>query len=126
MNYWLCLPPDLVDNLLGNEFERIEGMGLFCDSVSTTDPGRATDVKLNAYLSGGEVVLTYELPNTGNVMIRMHDSIGRVVSTPFNGRQYGGPQTLRLPLSSVNWAAGVYIASLETGGRVYSRKVGLF
>lgn len=126
MDYWLCLPTDLVDNFLGREFERIEGMGLFCSSVATTDPGRTADIKLNAYLSGGEVVLTYELPNTGNVMIKMHDSIGRVVSTPFNGRQYGGPQTLRLPLAAVNWAAGVYIASLETGGRVYSRKVGLF
>lgn len=127
MNYWLCLPPDLVDSLLGQDFERIEGLGLFCEPISsTTQPARAVDIQLNAYLNRGEVVLTYQLPNTGNVLIRMHDSIGRVVSTPFNGRQYGGPQTLRLPLASVNWAAGVYIASLETGGRVYSRKVGLF
>lgn len=126
MNYWLCLPADLVDNLMGGEFERIENLGLFCDSVSTVNPGQATDIQLNAYLNRGEVVLTYELPATGNVMVRMHDSIGRVVSTPFNGRQYGGPQTLRLPLAAVNWAAGVYIASLETNGRVYSRKVGLF
>ncbi|MEM9835418.1 MAG: DUF1501 domain-containing protein [Bacteroidota bacterium] len=127
MNYWLCLDTNVVNELLGNDFERVDGMGLFCETVSSTsNPARATDINLQAYLSGGQMVVSYDLPNTGNVLLRMHDSLGRVVSSPFNGRQYVGPQTMRLPLSAINWAAGVYIVSVETGGYTYSKKVGLF
>lgn len=127
LNYWLCLDGDFVDQLLGKSFDRLEAMGLFCEgTTSTTDLGRPADIGLNAYLSRGQLAVDYELLQSGNVTLRLHDALGRVVATPFIGRQYLGPQQLRLPLSSINWSAGIYIVSLETGGRTYSRKVGLF
>lgn len=125
MDYWLCLGSDRTDQLLGGDFDRLEAMGLFCSPVSTTDLGQAQDIELLAHLSRGQLVLNYQLPTTGNVVIRTHDALGRIVATPFNGRQFRGEQQLRLPLSAAGWAAGVYIVSLETGGRQYSRRVAL-
>jgi len=126
MDYWLCLDSDMVDNLLGQDFERVEGMGLFCQTTSTTDPARAADIDLKAYISGGDLVVSYTLPASGDVVLRTHDVIGRIVSSPYHGRQFIGENRIRLPLSSVNWTAGVYVVSLETGGKMYSKKVGLF
>ncbi len=127
LHYWLCLDSDYVDSLLGGSFDRLEALGLFCEgSTSTTDIGRADTIQLSAYLSNGQLAIDYHLPATGTVNLRLHDALGRSLSTVFQGRQYLGKQELRLPLSSVNWSAGVYVVSLETGGRVYSRKVALF
>lgn len=127
LHYWLCLDGDYVDQLLGNSFDRLEALGLFCEgTTATTDLGKADSLGLKAFVSGGQLMLHYELPQTGNVSIRLHDALGRVVSSPFQGRQYIGAQQLQFPLSAINWSAGVYIVSLETAGRVYSRKVALF
>lgn len=128
LHYWLCLDADYVDQLLGNNFDRLEALGLFCEGSpsSTTDLGRADSISLKAFLSGGQLMVQYNLAQTGNVHIRLHDTLGRVVSSPYQGRQYIGVQHLQFPLSSINWSAGVYIVSVETAGRVYSRKVALF
>lgn len=126
LDYWLCLDSDFVNSLLGDDFDRVEGMGLFCSTVSTTDIGRPADLKLNAFLSNGQLVVSYELPASGNVTLRTHDMLGRTLATPFQGRQYLGAQTISLPLSAINWSAGVYVVSLETGGRMYSKQVALF
>lgn len=126
MDYWLCLGSERTDQLLGGDFDRLEAMGLFCSPLATTDLGKPVDIALNAYLSRGELVINYNLPTTGNVIIRTHDALGRIVATPFTGHQYLGEQQMRLPLSVTGWAAGVYIVSVESGGRMYSRKVALY
>lgn len=126
MDYWLCLGSEVTNELLGGDFDRLEAMGLFCTPSSTTERGKPTDIGLMAYLSHGELVLKYNLPQTGNVVIRTHDALGRIVATPFNGRQFLGEQEMRLPLAAANWSAGVYIVSIEIGGSMYSKKVALF
>lgn len=126
MDYWLCLGGETTDQLLGGDFDRLEAMGLFCSPNSTTEISKAAALTLTAHLNRGELVIRYELPQSGNVIIRTHDALGRIIATPFNGSQYLGAQEMRLPLNAANWSAGVYIVSVETGGRMYSTKVALF
>lgn len=126
MDYWLCLGSERTNQLLGNDFDRLEAMGLFCAPSSTTNPGKPQDIALNAYLNRGELVINYQLNQNGNVIIRTHDAVGRILATPYNGRQYAGAQEMRLPLKAANWSSGVYIVSVEIGGRMHSRKVALF
>ncbi|PHI18790.1 hypothetical protein CEQ90_16175 [Lewinellaceae bacterium SD302] len=126
MDYWLCLGGETTNQLLGGDFDRLEAMGLFCSPTSTTERGRIADIGLLAHLNQGELVLKYNLPTTGNVVIRTHDALGRIVATPFNGNQFRGEQEMRLPLSVTGWAAGVYIVSVESGGQMYSKRVTLF
>jgi uncharacterized protein (DUF1501 family) len=126
MDYWLCLGGETTDQLLGGDFDRLEAMGLFCTPNSTTEISKAAALTLTAHLNRGELVIRYDLPQSGNVIIRTHDALGRIMATPFNANQYLGAQEMRLPLSAANWSAGVYIVSVETGGRMYSTKVALF
>lgn len=124
---WLCIPSDLVDQVMGQSFAPLEDLGLYCQgATSTRSAGQATDLKMNAYLSGGEMIIDYQLPTAANVGVHFFDVAGRKLSSPFRGRQNAGAQTHRFSLSNIGWAAGVYVVSLEVDGRMYSRKVGLF
>ena len=126
LSNWLCIDGDLVDNLLGAAYDRLDTLGLACQgSVSTSNP-RAQQVALKAYLSGNDVVLEYDLPAAANVRVHCFDVSGRKLSSPLQGRRTGGVNVDRFPLNSINWASGVHVISLEVNGRMYSRKLGLF
>lgn len=127
LSNWLCIPSDLVDQIMGASFERMEDLGLFCQgTTSTRTPSQAASLQMKAYLSGGEMVVDYTLPGASTVGVHFFDVAGRKLSSPFKGRQSAGQQSLRFSLSNIGWAAGIYVVSLEVNGRMYSRKVGLF
>jgi uncharacterized protein (DUF1501 family) len=127
LSNWLCIDPDLVDSVMGQRFERMEDLGLYCQGVtSTRTPDRAAGINMNAYLSGGDVVIDYDLPASANVGVHFFDAAGRKLASPFRGTRAAGPQSQRVAMSSIGWASGVYIVSLEVNGRMYSRKLGFF
>ena len=127
LSNWLCIAPDVVDQVMGGSFERMEDLGLYCQGATSTQaPGRAERLNMTAYLSGGEMIVDYTLANAASVGIHFFDVAGRKLSSPFQGRQAAGAQSQRFSLNNIGWASGVYIVSLEVNGTMYSRKVGLF
>ena len=127
LSNWLCIDPDLVDSVMGQRFERMEDLGLYCQGITNTrSTDRAASIKMNAYLNGGEVVIDYELPANARVGIHFFDVAGRKLSSPFRGNRPAGAQTQRVAMSSAGWSSGVYVVSLEVNGRMYSRKLGFF
>lgn len=127
MANWLCIDGHVVDELMGQAFRRLDGLGLSCQGVtSTRSPDRAAIIGMKAYLSGGQVVVEYDLPANANVSVHFFDVAGRKLSSPFSGRRFAGLQTQRFSLGSVGFAAGVYVLSLEVDGRMYSNKVAMF
>lgn len=127
LSNWLCIDPDLVDSVMGQRFERMEDLGFYCQGItSTRTPNRAESIQMKAYLSGGDVVIDYELPHNANVGIHFFDVSGRKLSSPFQGNRPAGQQSQRVAMSSVGWASGIYVVSLEVNGRMYSRKLGFF
>ncbi|TXF89979.1 DUF1501 domain-containing protein [Neolewinella aurantiaca] len=127
LSNWLCIDADLVDSVMGQRFERMEDLGLYCQGVTNTrTPDPATTIGMKAYLSGGDVVIDYDLPAATNVGIHFFDVSGRKLSSPFQGRRPAGQQSQRVAMSSVGWSSGVYIVSLEVNGRLYSSKLGFF
>jgi uncharacterized protein (DUF1501 family) len=127
LSNWLCIDSDLVDSVMGQRFERMEDLGLYCQGVtSTRTPDRSASINMNAYLSGGDVVIDYNLPAAANVGIHFFDVSGRKISSPFQGRRSAGLQTQRLAMSNIGWASGIYVVSLEVNGRMYSQKLGFF
>ena len=124
---WLCIDADLVDQIMGGSFERVEELGLACSGItSTRNPDRADQIGLQAYITGGEVALDYELPGAARVGVHFFDVGGRKISTAFEGRRSAGTHSDRFALSTIGWASGVYVVSLEINGRMYSRKLGVF
>ena len=126
LSNWLCIDDGLVDQIMGARFERLEDLGLYCSATSTQTPERADQLDMRTYLSGGELVLEYELPRNSRVGVHFFDVSGRKLSSPFQGRRAAGTHSDRFALSSVGWAAGVYVVSLEVDGVMYSRRIGLF
>lgn len=126
LSNWLCIDGDLVDELLGASYERIDALGLACEGVNSISNPRAKSLDLRAYLSGHEVVLEYDLPSAANVAVHFFDVAGRKLSSPLKGRRSGGSNLERLPLSGIGWASGVYVVSLEVNGKMHSRKLSLF
>jgi hypothetical protein len=127
LSNWLCIDADLVDSVMGQRFERMEDLGLYCQGVtSTRSPDRAESINMNAYLSGGDVVIDYKLPSSANVGIHFFDVSGRKLASPFRGPRAAGSQSQRVAMSSIGWASGVYVISLEVNGQMYSRKLRFF
>lgn len=126
LSNWLCIDGTLVDELLGAEYERIDGLGLACQGINSTANPRAESIGMKAYLSGNDVVLEYDLPAAANVGIHCFDVSGRKLSSPLKGRRASGANLDRFPLNSINWASGVHVVSLEVNGRMYSRKLSFF
>lgn|GEM_PF-2952338 len=127
LNNWLCIAPELVDQVMGRNFSRTQDLGFSCQgTTSTRHSSRAASIGMNAYLSGGEGVIDYELPAAAPVGVHFFDVAGRKLSTPYRGRRGSGGQSQRFPLRNIGWSAGVYIVVLEVNGRMYSRKIGLF
>jgi uncharacterized protein (DUF1501 family) len=127
MANWLCIDGNVVDELMGQVFPRIDGLGLSCQgTTSTRTPERAATIGMKAYLNGGQVVVEYDLPANANVNVHFFDMAGRKLSSPFSGRRPAGLQTQHFPLGSVGFAAGIYVLSLEVDGRMYSSRVAMF
>ena len=126
LSRWLCIADDVVDGIMGASFERMDSLGLACQGSPNAVNERARQLALKAYLAGGEVVLEYDLPAAGEVRVHCFDVSGRKVATPFDGRRGGGAQVQRLRLESSGMASGIYVIALEYGGRMYSRKLGIF
>lgn len=127
LSNWMCIDGDLVDQVMGRSFERLSDLGLNCTGATNTrNPLPADRLAMRAYLSGGEIVIEYELPRESRVGVHFFDVAGRKLSSPVNGRRGAGPQRETFLPGNVGWAAGVYVVSLEVNGRLYSRRIGMF
>ena len=124
---WLCLPPDIVETMLGGTYPLLETTGLVCSGspTSAVDPV-AAGLEMNAYRSGSGLVVDFTLPTNAAASIHLFDIGGRRIGTPWRGRGLAGVNSQTVSLDGRTWAAGVYVVSLEVGGRMYSRKIGLF
>ena len=124
---WLCLPDTTVSNMLGGEFMPLDTLGLACRGITSTSESAIGTVRMSAYRSGPDIVVEYDLATGGTpVAIHLFDISGKRLGTPYRGRGDAGANTQHLPLRGTSHASGIYVVSLEVGGRMYSRKLGLF
>lgn len=125
LEQWLCIDPAQVDNVMGQTFDRLPGLGLDCTTVGTHTPMASFDSQLTAYLRGGELYISYELPTAMPVQLMLFNMLGQPLRQVYSGVQMSGRQEHRLPLADINWAAGVYVCSLRAGGRTVSKPITL-
>ncbi|MEL7163575.1 MAG: DUF1501 domain-containing protein, partial [Bacteroidota bacterium] len=127
LSNWLCIDGDMVNQVMGQPFDRIDELGLACQGTTSNRNPRAASIGLNAFVTGGEVVLEYELPANSRVGVHFFDVAGRKLSSPLvNASRRGGVNRERFALNNIGWSSGVYVVSLEVNGRMYSRKLGMF
>jgi hypothetical protein len=66
-------------------------------------------------------VLRYNLPHSGSITLTIHNALGQVVATLFQGRQPSGVHTVTWDASDVG--SGIYFARLRTEDRYESVKM---
>jgi hypothetical protein len=66
--------------------------------------------------------ISYSLPRSGNVTLKLYDAAGRQERTLVNGYRPAGTYSVSLPLSS-SLARGIYYCRLEVGGLCATRKL---
>jgi hypothetical protein len=65
--------------------------------------------------------ITYSLPMTSNITLKIYDISGRLVLQLFNGRQQAGIHSTTIEADG--WATGLYFLRLEASGQLFIQKV---
>lgn len=125
LEQWLCIDGNLVDQVMGETYERLSGLGLSCAPVSTWSPQELSNVNLEAYYHAGQLFLNYDLATASPVNITLYNMLGQPMKTVFQGYQMSGNQRFSLPLSDIGWAAGVYVVNLRVGNQQHSKQIRL-
>lgn len=125
LEQWLCIDGNLVDQVMGETYERLSGLGLNCAPVSTWSPQEVSSVNLQAYYHAGQLFLSYDLATASPVEITLYNMLGQPMKTVFQGYQMNGNQRFSLPLSDIGWAAGVYVVNLRVGNQQHSKQISL-
>ncbi len=122
LEYWLCIEPDVVDDALGQSFQRLDNLGLTCQGVGTYAPPVMAGLEHQALYdtSNGQVYVTYKLPRSARVKVSIVDVLGREISTLYNGYQMAGEYSYPWYSPRYRMASGIFFYRIEIDGRVYS------
>jgi len=118
---WLCIDADLVDNILGQSFDRMD-LGLECAAVSTTSAPQIAFQHEARYSSTGEVTIYYTLTQTTDVKVEVFNILGQPMALLHQGRQVPGEYAYRFEGGS-RYAPTSYIYRIEANGKAYSRQM---
>ncbi len=126
MENWLCIDGETVDSVLGQNFNRMEGLGLDCLGSTSIGEISKPAIKHEARYDGnGRVFIRYNLPYSAHVRLDIHNLAGQVVETLINDYQLSGEhQTVFYP-HSIHLPIGQYIYRIEAGGQAVSKMIGI-
>ena len=122
---WLCVDPDVVDDVLGQPFDRLPDLGLMCSPSSTTGITQPS-IDMQVLTSREQITVQYNLPVSMRTRVTVFDLLGKPVETLFNGHQYQGKHQHIFSTNKSRFSSGMYIITIEAGGIIYSKKVNIF
>lgn len=120
---WLCIDPNLVDEVLGRSFERLPELGLTCQTPTSTLDQQASLLNHRALYDQGRVVIEYTLPESMPVKVQIFDILGRPVETLFEGYQMSGTHRHNFQTWGNRLTSGIYVYHITAGRRAYSNKI---
>ena len=124
MENWLCIEPEKVNELLGQDFNRIEELGLDCSGIVSVDSSPKLVVNHEArYDDKGQIFIHYTLPYSTHVRLDIHNLSGQLVKTLVNDYQLAGKhQSVFKPFANY-LPVGQYIYRIVAGNYAVSRSV---
>jgi uncharacterized protein (DUF1501 family) len=126
MRDWFGIPADIAQEVFGAPFETLN---LIQTPVSTrlgddpTLPGTFTLRQNYPNPFNPSTVISYTLPRSERVLLRVFDVGGRLVRTLVDSDQYAG--TYEVTFDAFDLASGIYLYTLETSGYRKSLKMTL-
>ncbi|MEM1325562.1 MAG: DUF1501 domain-containing protein [Bacteroidota bacterium] len=117
LDYWLCIPSDTVDQVIGRVSPRLN-LGFDCQPTSVTSLGATQPFRHRVLTeSSSEIILKYELPSTAQVRVDVVDVMGRSIQTLQNGRQVPGQHQLRFSAHEHRIPNGQYFYRIQADQR---------
>ena len=122
LEYWLCIEPDAVDGILGQNFERMPELGMDCLFTSTNSVPLA-NINHWASYSEGQVDIHYTIPEGMPITVQIFNILGQPVETLFDGYQMAGQHRHTFRTRNARLAGGHYVYMIRSGRQVYSQKI---
>lgn len=125
LEQWLCIEPDIVDQVLGQSFERLGDLELSCSTVNTWSPQAQSSINLEAYYHDGQLHVSYDLTGSHPVNITLYNMLGQPIKKIQEGYQINGHHQYSYSLSTIGWAAGIYAVNVQVGKQQYAKQIRL-
>ncbi|MBX2815724.1 MAG: DUF1501 domain-containing protein [Saprospiraceae bacterium] len=123
---WLCVDGPIVDQVLGGNFARIEGLLNGCNPTTSDHafvPLEREIAHRALYSGGGDVFIEYALRVPAEVQLDVFDLSGRKVTSLVRGRQTAGTHRSLISRHRLQLAPGNYAYGLQVDGAQYSRLI---
>ncbi|TXB63201.1 DUF1501 domain-containing protein [Phaeodactylibacter luteus] len=120
---WLCVDHSTVDEVMGQYFERMGGLGISCAPTPVFDLPAARIRHWAAPESREETAIYYVLPHGAEVQVEVFNMFGQPVGKLFRGWQPAGQHRQAFRASAVRLAAGYYVYRITVQGQAYSGKI---
>lgn len=120
---WFCLNPVVVDAILGGNF------GLVNNVLPTCTPSLGSNnyvILAGHHPNGnGTTTIKYALLKGGQVLLRILNKAGQPLATLVNEAQSSGSYAVAFNPQEHGLRPGEYIYRLDTGGKTYTRRIGV-
>ncbi|MEM1123191.1 MAG: DUF1501 domain-containing protein, partial [Bacteroidota bacterium] len=119
---WLCVDANVVDEVMGQSFTRVNELGLTCNDQTTSisDLFQKNIIHQARYDGSGRVTIYYELPEGDHVNLQIFNLLGQPVSTLTNSYQPAGAHFAPFIQYRKYLAKGQYFYRIQVGDQVYS------
>lgn len=119
---WLCVDSQVVDEVMGQSFARIDDLGLMCNAQTTSineifSKGMVHQAR---YDGSGNVTVYYELPEGSHVNVQIFNLLGQPVTTLVNNYQAADEYFIPFISYRKPTAKGQYFYRIQVGEQVYS------
>ncbi|MBK7223062.1 MAG: DUF1501 domain-containing protein [Saprospiraceae bacterium] len=121
---WLCVPATAVDTILGQEFDRVDNMGIECLASSVADVPLKQGLSHYGFVEqDGSIHIRYELARPGTIMVELIAMTGQRIAMPVNEYQAGGKQETIMSGQRLGLGSGLYVYRITASGKTYSGKL---
>jgi uncharacterized protein (DUF1501 family) len=123
LEQWLCLDPLSVDNVLGDHYDRMDGLGFDCTSVGTTTVAINNKIMHKARPDGqGGYVIEYELSKPGPIKVEVYNIMGQKVASLVNEYQLAGKHSASFSNYNTGLTMNVFVYRISAGNAGVSGK----
>ena len=122
---WLCVNAVDVDSILGDDYERIESLGIQCldTAVNDVQPLTQNITHQARYNGDGSVNIHYKLTRPGDVKIDVYSYMGHHLETLTNEYKDSGEHNSLFVNGKYGFGTGVFVYKITAGKQQVSGKV---
>ncbi len=124
---WLCIDGQQVNQIMGDNFERLPGLGLKCSPMTAVNDcfsQKGPSLKIVRYSE--QFRITFELPKAEKIRLSLYDFSGKRILELKNGYFSAGKHQVDFYPSKTNIIPGQYICTLQSRSGVSSKALSYF